>query len=488
MAVSPEFATQRLHRVPASADALDTIFAVLREKAGFDLRGYKLTPLVCRVQQRLELLGLRDFGEYAALLQQDSAEVAQLVREIPVHVTQFFRDSPAWKTLETQVVDRLFCDRSPSDPIRAWSAACASGEEAYSVAILLAERADRSRPVIDFRVFATDASQDIVVHASRGIFTPRALTQVAADRRERFFEAHGAEQQVRKSLRQKLVFAAQHLITDAPFGDLDLVICRNLLIYLDSAGKSRVMLLIHSALRTGGYLFLGAGEHLPVDYPGFATVSAEFRIYRKITRGAAENSSERNWSEELQISHEKLDASREELRATNQELNLSGKELHAANAQLRGKMDELQTQADILSSAGIMVLCLDDDLRVRWFTTAIGALFPLLPGDIGRQITDLTPRFHDPDFIRDVREVMRTGALSENAVLSADRLWYARRILPFHAGSNPRKGVAITFTDITGRVDAEDVLRESEAQLKANLAAILRLRAVQPLSQSVSGH
>jgi two-component system CheB/CheR fusion protein len=306
---------------------------------------------------------------------------------------------------------------------------------------------------VDFRVFATDASPHIVAHASRGIFPQRAMDALGAERRVRFFRTRGTAQQVRKALRQKLVFARQHLITDPPFHDLDLVICRNLIIYLDTQAMRHVVYLLHSALRTGGYLFLGTAESLPADYSGFETLSANFRIFRKVGPIASANRSfpqrvdrarlvqaaadfeavnplqiapaKRNWSEELRISHEELDASREELQAVNEELrtanhqlNLGNEELNAVNTRLRGKLEELQTQSSVLSSGGIMTLFLDEQLRVRWFTPAVSALFPLMPGDVGRRITDLAPKFTDPHFMEDLLEVMRTEMVSENDVRS----------------------------------------------------------------------
>jgi len=498
---SDHIAPARSEQLLEATDALEAIFELLRDKADLDLRGYKVTPLVWRIKRRLQIRGLKEFAEYAALLQREPAETESLVRDIPIHVTQFFRDPQAWDTLETQVIDRLFHDRSPTDPVRVWSAACASGEEAYSVAMLLSQRARRTQPPIDFRVFATDASPHIVAQASRGIFPQRAMGEMTAERQALFFRSRGAEQQVRNALRQKLVFAPQHLIADPPFRNLDLVICRNLLIYLDTEAMRHVIYLLHSALRTGGYLFLGASESLPADGAGFETVSLTSRIFRKVGPIASSSRSfptrvadqrevqaqeafgalnfphdapgERNWSEELRISHEELDASREELqavneelRAANEQLNLRNDELSEMNAQLQGKIEELKTQSSVLSSGDIMTVFLDDQLRVRWFTTAVTLLFPLMPSDVGRRISDLSPKFSDPHFIQDVLDVMRTSTLSESEVRSSDGLWYARRILPFHGGADPRKGVAVTFADITARINAERALRDNEHRFR----------------------
>ncbi|WP_277184605.1 chemotaxis protein CheB [Caballeronia sp. BR00000012568055] len=258
------------------ARTLDEIVGMIRKQAGFDLSGYKATPLLWRIQQRMDARRVRSFANYQSLLHDDPAELEALIRGIPIHVTEFFRDPPAWDALKHDVIEPLLKERA-GETIRAWTTACATGEEAYSVAMLLSE----SGASADFQVFATDASPDIVTRASRGVFAANALEKVSAERQARFFYSVDGNCRIERALREKMVFAPQDLLVDPPFHGLDLVTCRNLLIYLDPEATERVLFLLHSALRLGGYLFLGKGEPLSARQKGFEPVSGRWHIYRK---------------------------------------------------------------------------------------------------------------------------------------------------------------------------------------------------------------
>lgn len=262
--------------------ALGGMIDLIRSRAGFDLTGYKTAPLLWRIQRRMELRRVPLFRDYEALLLDDPAELDALIRGIPIHVTEFFRDASAWTLLQREVIPQLFhLAESLAGPVRAWTPACATGEEAYSLAMLLAEQADAMKRSVDFQVFATDASAEIVARAGRGIFKPTALGSLSAERRQRFFYAADGAYRVKRALREKMVFAPQDLLTDPPFTGLDLITCRNLLIYLEPDAGKRVIYLLHSALRMDGYLFLGKGESLSAQQRGFEELAPNSHIYRK---------------------------------------------------------------------------------------------------------------------------------------------------------------------------------------------------------------
>ncbi|MGF6545250.1 CheR family methyltransferase [Paraburkholderia youngii] len=260
---------------------LDEIVGLIRKQAGFDLGGYKATPLLWRIQQRMDLRRTESFGDYESLLRDDPAELEALIRGIPIHVTEFFRDAPAWDVLRHEVIEPMLSERRASDVVRAWTPACATGEEAYSVAMLLHEHAEKTGRPIDFQVFATDASPEIVARASRGAFSSDALKNVSSARQQKFFYSTDGNWRVKRHLREKMVFAPQDLLLDPPFRNLDLVTCRNLLIYLDPEAVKRVVFLLHNSLKVGGYLFLGKGEPLLSRQGGFNVVSSRWHIYRK---------------------------------------------------------------------------------------------------------------------------------------------------------------------------------------------------------------
>jgi two-component system CheB/CheR fusion protein len=274
-------------RTPAAAgqediaQPLEEILTLIRRHTGSDMSGYKFSPLFWQIQQRMRARGIDQAYDYAALLRAEPAELETLVRSIPIHVTEFFRDPAAWEALERKVIAPLIREHGGGRPIRVWTPACSSGEEAYSVEMLLAEQIDRLGKPVDFQVFATDASPDIVARARRGVFSAAAIERISPERRARFFYPYGGKYRVKKNLREKLVFAPQHLLVDPPFADMDLVTCRNLLIYLEPYAQQRVVTLLHASLRMGGYLFLGRGESLNPNQAGFEVVSMPLRIYRK---------------------------------------------------------------------------------------------------------------------------------------------------------------------------------------------------------------
>jgi two-component system CheB/CheR fusion protein len=611
------------------AQPLDDIMALIRQQAGFDLSGYKLKPLLWQIRQRMKIRRVEQFGDYEDLLHDDPAELEALIRDIPIHVTEFFRDPEAWTVLAREVIAPLVQNHCEDRPLRIWTPACSSGEEAYSVAMLLAEEASQAEKPVDFQLFATDASFEIIARASRGIFSPAAVESISPERRTRFFYAADGAYRVKKSLREKLVFAPQHLLADPPFSDLDLVTCRNLLIYLEPSAQQRLLSLLHASLRMGGALFLGSGESLPPRQQGFTAVSMPWHIYRKTgdaadirirfpkrleriqhsepgkaalaerahwaalegfelpsvliddkfnilrvygdtgaflrlppgeptlnllrvaqpalvtnlwiaadravaerravivgglgggetgdfslslritpmsgeagrpirllvsflrsapTAGLALTESRSTgsstaipssgpgteaWSDALRLTIEELEASREELQALNEELktvndqlNIRNDEVNEINAELQAKIRELETQSHVLSSGAVMTLFLDEAMRIRWFTQALSELFPILPSDTGRKITELVPKFEDPYFIDEVQSVMRTAEPLESEVRNLAGRWYLRRIRPYRTEDQAIQGAAITFTDITELKQAEEALRHSERRLR----------------------
>jgi len=273
--------SQAVDRSDALSDALGRIISLIRQRAGFDLSGYKPSPLLWRIQQRMDTRKVWSFEDYRSLIEDDPIELDSLVRGIPIHVTEFFRDTDAWSALQDDVLYPLACSAEGQQPLRIWTPACSSGEEAYSVAMLLEEISHDLNKPVNFQVFATDASPDLVANASRGLYGQRSLAGLTAARQSQFFYKVDDSLRVKRNLRERLVFATQDLLSDPPFSNLDLVTCRNLLIYLERDTGDELLSVLHASLRTGGCLFLGSSETYPLDKMGFETVSARWNIYRK---------------------------------------------------------------------------------------------------------------------------------------------------------------------------------------------------------------
>jgi len=593
--------SQSVDRSDALSDVLGRIISLIRQRAGFDLSGYKPSPLLWRIQQRMDNRKVWSFEDYRLLIEDDPIELDALVRGIPIHVTEFFRDTDAWSALQDDVLYPLACSAEGRQPLRIWTPACSSGEEAYSVAMLLDEISHDLNKPIDFQIFATDASPELVATASRGVYRPRSIAGVNATRQSRFFYRVDDSLRVKRFLRERLVFATQHLLSDPPLSDLDLVTCRNLLIYLERDAGHDLLSVLHGSLRVGGYLFLGRSETYPLDEMGFETVSARWNIYRKTgsvqrrsvnrparvsvpentnialrlaheqfdipsvlidercsvlrvygnmqgllwpaagepslnlldllpqewstsvrhcvrealsehkskalsdlpTRGwhdspviarvmplqpTADNAWDRvlvsfireqdsvdardaggssllkqdlcagrtpDWESQAQRSREEVDASREELLALNEELKSSNEQLNQSNEyltnvnnDLKNKVEQLAMQNRVLASSSVRALFLDNELRLRWFTSSMRDVFPFTLDDVGRSITDLVPFFQDKHFYPDIRCVLDASEPREALIYDSGGRVLRRKVFPYLSGTGEIEGVAITFSEI----------------------------------------
>lgn len=258
--------TQRDDSTPTlptiDADVLGRICKLLHTRSGHDFSGYKRSTLVRRIERRMAVQGIRDMEGYADFLDHESPEVDLLFRDILIGVTSFFRDPDAFRDLQEQVLPGLVACKVPGETIRVWVAGCSTGEEAYSIAILLADRLDASDHRNPVQVFATDIDPRAIAAARAGLFSVAIAESVAADRLARHFvlEPDGRRYRIAKRIRDMLVFSEHDLILDPPFSRLDLVSCRNLLIYFDPELQKKVLPLFHYALHPGGILFLGSSE------------------------------------------------------------------------------------------------------------------------------------------------------------------------------------------------------------------------------------
>jgi two-component system CheB/CheR fusion protein len=260
---------------------LGEIVAVIRSRTGHDFAPYKPGTILRRINRRLGLLGITSLTDYASYLREKGEEVAALANDLMINVTGFFRDPEAWEAFRDAVIHPMVAQRAAKEPIRAWVSACASGEEAYSLAILISEEAERLGKSVDLKIFATDTADKSLALARAGIFPGGIEGDVSPERLERFFDRDEQTYRVKKTLRDQVVFAPQDVLRDPPFSRLDIVTCRNLLIYLEPEAQRRVLSLMHFALREDGYLFLGNAEALGHADTLFEVVSKRWRIYRR---------------------------------------------------------------------------------------------------------------------------------------------------------------------------------------------------------------
>ncbi len=264
-----------------SDEALSKIYTLLRTRTGHDFSEYKDRTFHRRVQRRMQVVQTTKLEDYAARLQEDPDEVRALFRDLLIGVTDFFRDAEAFSALETQVVPKLFEGKGAGDEVRVWVAGCATGEEAYSIAILLREQVDILESPPKVQVFATDIDETAMTVARTARYPATLVNEVSPERLKRFFVQEGASYSVAKDLREMCIFSNHSLIRDPPFSRLDLISCRNLLIYLKPGLQGQVFPLFHFALRPGGYLFLGLSENIARYTDLFLPLDKTNRVFRR---------------------------------------------------------------------------------------------------------------------------------------------------------------------------------------------------------------
>jgi two-component system, chemotaxis family, CheB/CheR fusion protein len=266
--------------VPHSA-AMGDILQLLRAEYGIDFAHYKPSTVTRRIDRRLALTHQLDLGGYAKLLSADPEELNALYRDLLIGVTRFFRDPEAFECLQNKVVPGILARVPADDELRIWCAACATGEEVYSLAILFHEQLEAAQRPLNLRIFATDVHRASLDIASAGIYDEDALADVSPARRLRYFVKDGERHRVAKEIRQLVVFAQHNVINDAPFTRVDLISCRNLLIYFQPVVQKKVLSLLHFGLKTGGVLLLGPSETPAEISDEFDTLDGHWRLYVK---------------------------------------------------------------------------------------------------------------------------------------------------------------------------------------------------------------
>ncbi|MDT8441184.1 MAG: chemotaxis protein CheB [Desulfuromonadales bacterium] len=640
--------------------ALEKVVILLRAKTGQDFSLYKKNTVRRRIERRMGIHQLGKIADYVRYLQHNPQEVELLFKELLIGVTHFFRDPDAWELLRTEVLPALFEKRPEGGVLRAWSVGCSTGEEAYSLAIACRESIREVKPKADFKlqIFATDLDQDAIDKARRGWYPANIAADVSAEQLHRYFLQEENGYRIGKKIREMVTFATQNVIMDPPFTKLDILVCRNLLIYLLPELQKKLLPLFHYSLKPGGILFLGNAEAVSTAAELFMPVNLKLRLFRRResvlptapvdfpasfapprAKGVKESTKVKaaanlqsladnlllqhfsppavlvndqgdilyisgrtgkylepaagkaNWNifamarpglnfdlgvafhkvlrqkeaitlkglkvstdggsqtvevtlkaiadpeelrgmvmivfhdvaepppkksrgsamgsaaastrvieleqevqtlreelhtaredmqsslEELTSTNEELQSANEELQSTNEELTTSkeemqslNEELQTVNAEQQSKMDELTRTEDdlrnLLNSTEIITVFLDNELHVRRFTEGAQKIFKLIPGDVGRPLSDITSDLLYPAMTEDTREVLRTLVFSEKEVATGNGRWFSVRIMPYRTIDDVIGGAVITFANITTAKNLENELREQIGQLE----------------------
>ncbi len=263
--------------------ALKKVFILLRAQTRHDFSQYKPSTVHRRIERRMAVHQINGLTEYVRYLQQTPAEVEALFRDLLIGVTNFFRDPEAFTVLEAEAIPKLFADQRADAVIRVWSAGCSTGEEAYSLAILLVERMEALKQSFTVQVFATDIDSRAIATARAGVYPASIATDLTPERLARYFsiEPGGGAYRIHKGIRDMMVFSEQDLIKDPPFSKLDLIVCRNLLIYLGAGLQKQLIPLFHYALKPAGFLFLGTSEGVGDFDALFSVLNRKAKLYRR---------------------------------------------------------------------------------------------------------------------------------------------------------------------------------------------------------------
>jgi two-component system CheB/CheR fusion protein len=643
--------------------AMEKVIILLRAKTGHDFSMYKKNTVYRRIERRMGIHQIDRIAAYVRYLQENSQEVELLFRELLIGVTSFFRDPAAWEQLQAEAIPALLAGCPANGVLRAWSAGCSTGEEAYSLAMAFKETLAKVKPAanVTLQIFATDLDRDAIDKARQGGYPANIAADVSPERLRRFFIQGENGYRIVKEIREMVTFATQNLIMDPPFTKLDLILCRNLLIYLTPELQKKILPLFHYSLNPGGILFLGNAETTGACTELFAPLHLKSRIFQRresvlpveplafpsafvptrpgvpkelLTLKPAANfqsladqlllqhfsppavlvndkgdilyisgrtgkylepaAGKANWNifamareglrfdlgsafqkalrqkeavtvkglkvgtnggaqivdvtvqaidepeplrgmvmivfaegtpaaatkapgrsrnapannarvleleqelrqlrDELQTTREEMQSSQEELKSTNEELQSTNEELQSTNEELttsreelqslneelqtvnaeqQSKMDDLSRTHDdmrnLLNSTEIVTVFLDNNLHVRRFTSGANKLFKLIPGDVGRPLSDITSNLIYPELIDEAREVLRTLVFSEKQITTTDGRWFSVRIMPYRTIDDVIGGVVITFAEITATKTLEAKLHEEIAQLKSQI-------------------
>ena len=629
---------------PIQSD-LEKVVILLRDRSGADFSLYKTNTLARRIERRVALHQIDGMAAYVRYLRENPQEIDLLFKELLIGVTSFFRDPAVWEYLRNEAIPALLARQPGGRPLRAWVPACSSGEEAYTLAMVFKEVLQQSEPVkrVDLLIYATDLDQDAIEKARRGNYPGNIASDVSPERLARYFVEEPNGYRIRKEIREMVVFAPQNIISDPPFTKLDILSCRNLLIYFRAQLQKKLLPLFHYALNRNGLLLLGSAEaignfgHLfgPVDNtlrlfrrldqpssgvefptriltgahqlaemplvahadtigqltdhliqqnyaPAAVLVSVDGDILyisgrtgkylepaagkfnmnihamareglrgaligvihkalrelqplhlnglkvgvnggtqivdvtvqaletpdllrgrvlivfrdvatlptgRKKRKTVASDTHEavtqelQQTREALQVTHEEMQTSVEELKSSNEELQSTNEELQSTNEELTTSKEEMQSlneelqtvnaelqakvanltwvqndMANLLNSTEIATVFLDNEMRLRRFTSHATSLFKLIPGDVGRPLSDVVTDLDYPKLKDDAKEVLGTLVFQEKQVGAHDGRWYRVRIMPYRTQDNVIDGVVITFTDISEIKKLQDEL------------------------------
>ena len=410
----------------------------LYQSHGFDFTGYKRTSLMRRVRKRIDELHLETSGEYLDFLQVHPEEFGVLFDTILINVTAFFRDPSAWDFLRDAVIPRIVAEKADNDLIRVWSAGCASGEEAYTLAMVFAEvlglEAFRRR----VKIYATDVDEDALALARNGAYAAKDLAGVPEELREKYFEIRGQRAIFRPDLRRSVIFGRHDLVQDAPISRLDLLVTRNTLMYFTAETQRRILARLHYALNDSGFLFLGRAEMMLTHSNLFTPLDLSHRVFTKVPRP--------NMRDRILALHPERDAS-------------------------IGYDREFRLRDLVLDTGPVAQVVIDGEGTVMMANASAREMFDLGPKDIGRRLQDLEISYRPVELRSRIDQAQHERhAVSISDVerhLDEGRVQYLEVVVtPLFDEDSAYLGATIAFVDVTSPQILRSELQRNKQELE----------------------
>jgi two-component system, chemotaxis family, CheB/CheR fusion protein len=419
----------------------EALLVYLKETRGFDFTGYKRSSLIRRVNRRMDQVAVGDYVEYLDLLQVNPDEFTALFDTILINVTGFFRDPDPWEYLRTEIIPALLQVRPSGSLIRIWSAGCASGEEAYSLAMMLAELLGPDEFRQRVKIYATDVDEEALTQARHATYGEREARAIPRDLLDKYFEPIGNRYTFRKDLRRMVIFGRNDLVQDAPISRIDLLACRNTLMYLNAETQARILARLHFALSEGGVLFLGKAEMLLSHSNLFVPVDLKRRIFRKAARPT--ETTNVMYAEPPQGSRQ------------NEVVGL----------------DNLRNEAFMANPVAQLVVTSDG--LVALSNRQAESMFGVSSRDVGRPFRDLDISYRPAELRRYIeqaqveRRIVAVGAVEYPRGGPAGETMYLEiHVNPLVDAGAGLIGVTLIFQDVTERVRLQDELERANRQLE----------------------
>ena len=429
-----------MSNTPAPDPEFEALLQYLKRSRGFDFTGYKRPSLMRLMKKRIQRIGVQNYNDYLDYLQVHPGELNELFDSLLLNVTTFFRDEAAWEVLAQEMIPQILNSKPSNEVIRVWSAGCASGEEAYTIAIVLAEALGTEAFKNRVKIYATDLDEDALTQGRQAVYSPKALENIPEELRQKYFETSGNNYVFRADLRRCVIFGRHDLVHDAPISRLDLLVCRNTLMYFIADTQARILTRFHFALNDTGFLFVGKAEMLLTHANLFTAANLKHRIFSRVPRIGLRD--------RLLIMAESSNAE-----ASNQ---LVG------NMRLREEAFESLPVAQIVVDIQGNLVLANREARI---------LFNLSTTDIGRQLQDLELSYRPAELRSRIQQAYsdrRSVIISEvELIRNEDKVIYLDiQVIPLLDDTGDPLGVIIAFLNVTRYNELQRDLQRSTQELE----------------------